>query len=87
VKVDKDSVSLKPGEAETVTIRNGAPGIMDISLSGKIPGVEAKLDHGNLKIGDQAVLTLLAGDGAKSGLISIKVDQTGQMIPIQVSVQ
>jgi hypothetical protein len=60
---------------------------MDISLEGKIPGVEAKLDHGNLKVGDQAVLTLQAGDGAKSGLVSIKVEQTGQVIPIQVSVQ
>jgi hypothetical protein len=87
VKADKDSVSLKPGESETVTIRNGAPGIMDISVEGKIPGVEAKLDHGNLKVGDRAVLTLQAGDGAKSGLVSIKVEQTGQVIPIQVSVQ
>lgn len=87
VKADKDSVTLKPGESETVTIRNGAPGIMDISVEGKIPGVEAKLDHGNLKVGDQAVLTLQAGDGAKSGVVSIKVEQTGQVIPIQVSVQ
>ena len=87
VKADKDSVTLKPGESDTVTIRNGAPGIMDISVAGKIPGVEAKLDHVNLKIGDQAVLTLQAGDGAKSGLVSIKVEQTGQVIPIQVSIQ
>lgn len=87
VKADKDSVSLKPGQSEKVTIRNGAPGIMDISLVGTIPGVEAKLDHANLKVGDQAVLTLQAGDGAKSGLVSIKVEQTGQVIPITVSVQ
>ena len=87
VKADKASVSLKPGESETVTIRNGAPGIMDIAVSGTIPGVEAKLDHGNLKVGDRAVLTLQAGDGAKSGLVSIRVEQTGQVIPIQVSVQ
>jgi hypothetical protein len=87
VKADKDSVSLKPGQSETVTIRNGAPGIMDIAVAGTIPGVEAKLDHANLKVGDQAVLTLQAGDGARSGLLNIKVEQTGQVIPIQVSVQ
>jgi hypothetical protein len=87
VKADKDSVSLRPGQPEKVTIRNGAPGIMDILLVGVIPGIEAKLDHANLKVGDQAVLTLQAGDGAKSGSISIKVEQTGQVIPIQVSVQ
>jgi hypothetical protein len=86
VKADKESVTLKPGQSDTVTIRNGAPGIMDISVEGKIPGIEAKLDHGNLKVGDQAVLTLLAGDGAKSGVINVKVEQTGQVIPIQVSV-
>jgi hypothetical protein len=87
VKADKTSVSLKPGQSETVTIRNGAPGIMDVALADTIPGVEAKLDHGNLKVGDKALLTLLAGDGAKSGLITVKVEQTGQVIPIQVSVQ
>ncbi|MBZ5618578.1 MAG: hypothetical protein LAQ69_07630 [Acidobacteriia bacterium] len=87
VKADKGSVSLKPGQPETVTIRNGAPGIMNISLVETIPGVEAKLDHLELKVGDKAVLTLRAGDGARSGLISIKVEQTGQVIPIQVSVQ
>jgi hypothetical protein len=87
VKADRGSVSLKPGQSERVTIRNGAPGIMDISLAGTIPGVEAKLDHATLKVGDQAVLTLQAGDGAKSGLVHVRVEQTGQMIPIRVSVQ
>jgi hypothetical protein len=87
VKADKDSVSLKPGQSENVTIRNGAPGIMDIQLVGTVPGVEAKLDHANLKVGDQAVLTLQAGDGARSGIVNIKVEQTGQVIPVKVSVQ
>jgi hypothetical protein len=87
VKADKNSVSLKPGQSDTVTIRNTAAGLMDISLEGKIPGIEAKLDHGNLKVGDQAVLTLQAADGAKSGIVNVRVEQTGQVIPIQVSVQ
>jgi hypothetical protein len=87
VKVDKGEVALKPGQPETVTIRNGVPGIIDISVMGKIPGVEATLDHANLKVGDQAVLTLVASDGARPGTVTVKVEQTGQVISIQVSMK
>ena len=48
-------------------------------------------DLGRIRAGSElqrgTVLTLRAGDGAKSGLLSIKVEQTGQVIPIQVTVQ
>ncbi|HLK63669.1 MAG TPA: hypothetical protein VKU19_09525 [Bryobacteraceae bacterium] len=87
VKVDRAAVVLNPGEPDTVTIKNGAPGLVDISLASKIPGIEATLDHTNLKVGDHAVLTLKAGEGAKSGTITIQVDPTGQTIPIQVTVR
>ncbi len=87
VKADKGEVTLKPGQPETVTIRNGAPGIVDISVAGKIPGVEAKFDHTNLKVGDQAVLTLEASEGARPGTVTLKVEQTGQLISIQVFVK
>lgn len=89
VRADKGSVSLKPGQSESVTISNGAPGIMDVAVSETVPGVEAKLDHSKLAVGDKAVLTLRAGDGAINiaGAVSIKVEQTGQIIPIQVLVK
>jgi hypothetical protein len=38
-------------------------------------------------VGDKAVLTLHAGDTATSGVVSVKVDQTGQIISVQVTVQ
>ncbi len=87
VKADREAVTLKPGYSEQVTISNGAPGVMDVSLYGTIPGVEAKLDHTSLKLADKAVLTIRAAEGAKSGLLTIRVEQTGEFIPIRVEIQ
>jgi len=87
VKADKDSVELKPGTSESVTITNGAPGTMDLSIEGQIPGVEAKLDHTQMKIGDRVVLTLKGGDIPQAGLLTIRVQQTGLVIPIQVVIK
>jgi hypothetical protein len=84
VKADKEQVELKPGMSEKVIITNSAPGNMDLTIEGEIPGVEAKLAHTQLKVGDQAVLTLKGGDVPHAGLLTIRVQQTGLMIPIQV---
>jgi hypothetical protein len=86
VTADKQTVELKPGESQQVTITNSAPGNMDLTIAGAIPGIEATLDHSQMKIGDRAVLTLKAGDRPQSGLFSIRVEQTGLVIPIQVVV-
>jgi hypothetical protein len=87
VKADKASVTLKAGESEQVTITNGAPGAMNISLTGSVPGVEVKLDRTVLNAGEKAVLTVQAGYDAKSGVLSIQVEQTNQVIPIQVAIK
>ena len=87
VKADKASVTLQAGESGQVTITNSAPGPMNISLTGSVPGVEVKLDRTVLKAGEKAVLTVRAGDNAKSGVLSIQVVQTNQVIPIQVAIQ
>ena len=87
VKADKASVTLNAGESEQVTITNSAPGAMNISLTGSVPGVEVKLDRAVLKTGEKAVLTVRAGDNAKPGVLSIQVEQTNQVIPIQVAIR
>ena len=87
VKADKESVALQAGESGQVTITNGAPGVMNISLTGSVPGVEVKLDRTVLKAGENAVLTMRAGDNAQSGVLSIQVAQTNQVIPIQVTIK
>ncbi len=87
VKADKDAVTLKPGYSEKVTISNTAPGIMNLSIFGSLPGVEAKLDHSSLNVSEKAVLTIRAEQGAKSGLLTVRVEQTGEAIPIRVDIQ
>jgi hypothetical protein len=87
VQLDKKSVTLNAGESETVTIANGAPGVMNISLSAMLPGIEGKLDRTSLKSGEKATLTLRAGDDAKPGIINVVVAPTGQLLPIQVNVK
>jgi hypothetical protein len=87
VKADKASVTLKAGEGEQVAITNGAPGPMNISLTGSVPGVEVQLDRTVLNAREKAILTIRAGDGAKSCVLSIQVEQTNQVIPIQVTIQ
>ncbi|HMC58210.1 MAG TPA: hypothetical protein VKJ01_03360, partial [Candidatus Solibacter sp.] len=87
VQLDKKSVTLKAGKSDTVTIANGAPGLMNISLSAKLPGVEGKLDHTSLKAGEKATLTLRAGKNAKPGILNVVVQQTGQFLPIQINVK
>jgi hypothetical protein len=86
VKVDKTSVTLKPGESEQVTITNGAKGPITVELMGKIPGVDVKLDEMNIPAGEKAVLTLRAGAAAKPGVLSVLVEQTNQVFSIQVNV-
>jgi hypothetical protein len=87
VTADKASVALKAGESGQVTITNSAPGAMNISLTGSVPGVEVKLDRTVLNTGEKAVLTVRAGHDAKSGVLSIQVEQTNQVIPIQVAIR
>jgi acetylornithine deacetylase/succinyl-diaminopimelate desuccinylase-like protein len=87
VKADKPAVSLKQGEPEQVTITNGAQGSVTLSLTGTLPGVDVKLDHMNLGAGEKAVVTLRAGNNAKPGVLSLRVEQTNQVIPIQVRIE
>jgi len=86
VKLDKSTVAIRKGTSETITIRNTAPGAMDVSIMGTVPGVEAKIDHPNMKIGESATLTLQAGQDAKPGQINVKVEQTGVLIPLQITI-
>jgi hypothetical protein len=86
VKVDKAAVTMKPGDSAQITITNGAPGPITVSLTGSIPGMEAKLDQTNIAAGQKGVVTLRAGAGAKPGALALRVEQTNQVFSIQVNV-
>jgi hypothetical protein len=86
MQMDKDSVRLKPGEAAEIVITNTAPGMMSVSLPAPYTGIEAKFDKSMLPAGGKATLTLRAAKGAKSGVFNVQVDQTMQLLPIQITV-
>jgi hypothetical protein len=87
VKADKSVVSLKPGGEEQVTLTNNAQGPVSIDLTGALPGVDVKLDRMNIGAGEKGILTLRAGKDAKPGVLSLRVEQTNQVIPIQVKIE
>jgi hypothetical protein len=86
VKMEPQSVRLKRGESAQVTFSNRAPGLVDLVVSIKLAGVEAKFDHSKLKSGESATLVLTAGKTARSGVLTVQVDPTTQTLPIQVTV-
>jgi hypothetical protein len=87
VKADKTVVALKPGHSAEVTLNNTAQGQMSISLTGRVQNVDVKLDRVNLNVGEKAVLSLQAREGAHSGTLTIQVEQTNEVIPIQVNIE
>jgi len=87
VQIDKKELTLKPGESATVTVSNGAPGVMSLSIPGKPPGIEASLDKASLNAGEKATLTVTAGKNAGAGTLNLQVDPIGQILPIQISVK
>jgi hypothetical protein len=87
IQADKKSVTLEPGESAEVEFTNSAPGNMDLALVGEIPGIEAKLSETSLKANSKAVLSLRASQSAKGGVLSVRVVQTGEVIPIQIAVK
>ena len=86
IQLDKDAVSLKGGESAQVTISNSAPGPMAVLVPNALPGVEAKLDKAIIPAAGKAVLTLHAAKGAKSGVLNVQVELSGQLLPVQVTI-
>jgi hypothetical protein len=87
VKVDKKEVSLKPGESATVTISNGAPGAMTLTIPSQLTGIEATLDKTTMQSGEKATLTVKAGENAKAGVLNLQVEPIGQILPVQIVVK
>jgi len=59
---------------------------MSLSVPAALPGLEAELDKSTLSAGGKATLTLRAAKGAKSGVLNVRVEQTMQLLPIQITI-
>jgi hypothetical protein len=86
IKLDKTVAHLKPGASDQVTISNNAQGAVSIALTGTVPGVDVKLDHMDIKSGEKAVLSFRAGNNPQPGTVTIRVEQTNQIFPIQITI-
>jgi hypothetical protein len=84
VKADKQAVNVKPGSPDQIVIANGMVGPINLSVQGKLEGIQAAFDRAEIKPGEKATLTVKAADGAKAGVLTVRVQQTGQTFPIQV---
>jgi hypothetical protein len=86
IKADKTSIALKPGESADVSFSNSATGFMSVSVYTRTPGIEVKPERADVKPGGKATFTLKAVGGAASSVVSLRVDQTGELIPIQIKI-
>jgi hypothetical protein len=87
VTVDRKELTLKPGEAGSVTVSNAAPGQMTLLIPSQPAGFEAKIDKSTLQSGEKAVVTVTAKEGAKPETLRLQVDPIGQILTIQLSVK
>jgi hypothetical protein len=87
VRADRGAVEVKAGSTDQVVITNGMVGPIKLTVEGKIDGIEAAFDHAEIKPGEKATLTVKAANEAKAGVLTVRVQQTGQTIPIQVGVK
>jgi hypothetical protein len=87
VKADQTSVGLKHGGSSQVTFTNSASEPMSLQVVAKPDGVTVKPESAALNAGGKQVLTLHAAKGAKAGVIQVRIDPTGEIVPIQVAVK
>jgi hypothetical protein len=91
VAADRSEVRLNPDAPSTaqVTIKNGMPGVVSLAVSApKVEGLEIKPDQPSIKGGASGTVSFSYKPGKKkpAGPIaaSIRVEQTGQMIPVKI---
>jgi len=87
IQVDRKSIEIKPGAGAAIAVRNGGHDTLSLILMGQLKGVEAELDQKQLAPGNSAQLALRAEKNAQSGTINVVVVQTGEIIPIAVTVK
>ena len=88
VKVDKNRITIPEGVGNkgTVTVENTLPGVVRIYTQIiSTVNLEATLSQTHLGLGDKATLTIRRFDKpVKGSVVYVRVDPTGQSIPVAV---
>src|SRR3954470_18372945 len=87
VKLDKTLVVVMPNETQQLTITNTAPGEMRLTLTQTLPGIEVTVDKSVLQSGEKALVTLKTNENPHTGIMSFRVDPTGETLAWQVKRQ
>lgn len=87
IKLEKDTLAVKPNETYTVSVSNGSQGTSTLVLHQVLPGWQVSLDKANLNPGEKAVITFKTGDNPHSGVIEFKADPLGEILAITVKRQ
>lgn len=89
VKLDRQVLDLSPGGSGGVSISNGMPGPISLSVEGTPAGVTASLEHTDLAAGGKSVLTVSATAqwAARPGSVNIRVSPSNQLLVVRVRPQ
>lgn len=87
IKLDKTTLVLPHLLSGEVAISNTAPGNMKVSVTRMPPGIEAHLSKTDLAANEKATLTVTAGKDAKSGDLLLRVDPTGQILTVAITIK
>ncbi|HJZ95679.1 MAG TPA: hypothetical protein VKE70_04190 [Candidatus Solibacter sp.] len=87
VQVNKEELEIGAGDSAEVTFANTAPGTMDLVVFTAPDGIDARLDKSSLASNQKTALKIKTSIDAKPGVLQIRVEQTGQLIPIQIKLR
>jgi hypothetical protein len=87
VKADQTSVTLKSGGSAQVTFANSALGPMTLKVDAKPTGVTVEPLSSDVTPNGKQTLTLRAAKGANAGVVRVRIEQTGEIIPIAVEIK
>ena len=87
VKVNKEEIEIWPGDSTEVTVANTAPGTLNLLLPSMPDGVEAVLEKTSLNANESTTLKIKTTKDVRPGTLELRVEQTGQLIPIQIKLK
>lgn len=86
VKAETASLAVKPGASAQANFSNTALGMMTLVAAGAPAGVVIKPERLDVKPAEKGVFTVTAGQGAASGTLVFRVEQTGETLSLPLTV-
>jgi len=87
VKADANSVTLKSRGSAQVTFANSSLGPMTLKVMIKPEGITVEPQSVDITPNGKQTLTVRAAKGAKEGVVQVAIEQSGEVIPIKVTLK